>query len=347
MASLSPSRKIKQNLEAHAYLMPAVIILTIFWVLPVILSLLVSFTNWHGGDTLSDVKWVGIENYRIAFHDQRFFKTLANTFNYVIWSVPLTIGLALLMALLLNLRIKGVAFFRTAFFLPYVTTWVAISIVWSYFFQQNFGLANYILDDVLGLGALKWLNESRGILEMTGLVDKPLAGLAHLLTLLPKDNHGFAGFLIEMLRSIIQGPSLAMFAVIITSIWRDMGYFIIIFLAGLRNIDKTYYEAAQIDGAGPWRRFWAITFPLLSPVTFFVLIVAMVGAFKVFVPILVMTPDGGPSGSTSTLVYFLYEEGFMSWRLGYASAIAYILFVIILAITLLQDRFLGRKVFYQ
>jgi ABC-type sugar transport system permease subunit len=150
-----------------------------------------------------------------------------------------------------------------------------------------------------------------------------------------------------ILTAIAEGPSLAMFSVIVTSIWRDAGYFMIIFLAGLRTIDRTYYEAAAIDGAGPWRRFWTITFPLLSPVTFFVLIIAMVGAFKVFVPILVMTPGGGPSNTTSTLVYFLYEEGFQSWRLGYASAVAYILFLIILGITLLQNRFVGRKVYYQ
>jgi ABC-type sugar transport system permease subunit len=145
----------------------------------------------------------------------------------------------------------------------------------------------------------------------------------------------------------LEGPSLSLFAIIITSVWRDAGYFIIIFLAGLQGIDRTYHEAAMIDGAGPWRRFWAITFPLLSPVTFFVLIIAMVGAFKVFVPVLVMTPDGGPSGTTSTLVYFLYEEGFLSWRLGYASAVAYILFMIILAITLLQNHVVGRRVYYQ
>lgn len=329
------TRRLRELLEAYGYLLPAAIILLVFWVLPVFLSLLVSFTNWHGGDTLSDVKWIGLENYRIAVKDPRFFKTLFNTVNYVVWSVPLTLGLSLVFALLLNLKVRGIAFFRTAFFLPYVTTWVAISIVWSYFFQQNFGLANYILGDVLNLGTLKWLNESRGIIEMS------LTGLGHLVGLLPPDAS------LDFKNPLIEGPSLAMFSIIITSVWRDIGYFMIIFLAGLRNIDRTYYEAAQIDGAGPWRRFWAITFPLLSPVTFFIFIIAMVGAFKVFVPILVMTPDGGPSGSTSTLVYFLYEEGFMSWRLGYASAIAYILFMIILVITLFQNRVVGRRVYYQ
>jgi len=324
----SSRQAIHRNAEAYAYLAPAAVILLVFWILPVVLSLLVSFTNWHGGDTIRDVKWVGLENYRIAVHDPRFFKTLANTVNYVIWSVPLTCVLALFFAVLLNLKIRGIGFFRTAFFLPYVTTWVAISIVWSYFF-------NYVIAEIPGVGAVHWLNESRGVMEMA------LTGLGHLARILPSDKS------LDFRNPLLEGPSLALFAIIITSVWRDVGYFMIIFLAGLRNIDRTYYEAAEIDGAGAWRRFWSITFPLLSPVTFFVLIVAMVGAFKVFVPILVMTPDGGPSGSTSTLVYFLYEEGFMSWRLGYASAIAYILFVIILVITLVQNRVVGRRVYYQ
>jgi len=326
---------LKRNALAWTYLAPAAIILAIFWVLPVVLSVLVSFTNWHGGDTAADVKWVGWENYRIALSDPRFFRTLWNTLNYVIWSVPITIAVSLIMALAMNMKIRGVAFFRTCFFLPYVTTWVAISIVWSYFFQKNFGLANYFLDDILGLGSLQWLDEPRGVVEMA------LTGIGHLLHILPAEK------IVDFSHPLVEGPSLAMFAVIATSVWRDAGYFMIIFLAGLQGIDSAYYEAAAIDGAGPWRRFWTITYPLLSPVTFFVLIVAMIGAFKVFVPILVMTPEGGPSRSTSTLVFFLYEEGFLSWRLGYASALAYILFVIILIMTLIQNRVFGRRVQYQ
>lgn len=326
---------LRRNAQAWAFLAPAGIVLLVFWMLPVVLSILVSFTNWHGGDTAADVKWVGFENYRMALSDPRFFKTLWNTLNYVLWSVPLTIVVSLVMALAMNMRIRGVAFFRTCFFLPYVTTWVAISIVWSYFFQKNFGLANYFLDDVLGLGALQWLDESRGIVEMA------LTGLGHLVGLLP------AKQTIDIASPLFEGPSLSMFAIIVTSVWRDAGYFMIIFLAGLQNIDSSYYEAAAIDGAGSWKRFRHITWPLLSPVTFFVLIVAMIGAFKVFVPVLIMTPEGGPSRSTSTLVFFLYEEGFLSWRLGYASALAYILFLIILAMTLVQNRVFGRKVHYQ
>ncbi|MBN1866634.1 sugar ABC transporter permease [Candidatus Sumerlaeota bacterium] len=324
-----------KDLQAWAFLAPAGAILILFWVLPLVLSVFVAFTNWHGGDTAADARWVGLENFRMAMRDPRFFKSLWNTVNYVVWSVPLTIAVSLALALLLNRKVRGLGVFRTAFFLPYVTTWVAISIVWTYFFQQNFGLANYVLDDVLGFGSLRWLNEPRGVVEMS------LTGLGHLARVLPPAE------MLDFKNPLVEGPSLAMFSIILTSVWRDTGYFTVIFLAGLQSIDRTYYEAAEIDGAGPWRRFRTITWPLLSPVTFFVLIIAMIGAFKVFVPMLVMTPEGGPSGSTTTLVYFLYEEGFLSWRLGYASAIAYILFLIILAMTLLQNRLFGRRVFYQ
>jgi multiple sugar transport system permease protein len=321
--------------RAYLYLLPAGIILLVFWLLPVILSLLVSFTNWYGGDTASDVRWVGWKNYTRAIADPRFRQTLWNTVNYVLWSVPLTILLSLGSALLLNMRIRGVAFFRTIFFLPYVTTWVAISIVWMYIFQRNSGIANYVLGDFLGWGRLDWLIEPRGVVEMS------LTGLGHLLGILAPDDK------IALANPILAGPSLSMFSIILTSVWRDAGYFMIIFLAGLKNIDASLREAAAIDGAGPWQRFRAITLPLLSPITFFVAIMAVIQAFKVFVPMMIMTPGGGPSFTTSTMVYYLYDEGFHSWRLGYASAIAYLLFIVILAITLLQNRVFGRRVFYQ
>jgi multiple sugar transport system permease protein len=146
---------------------------------------------------------------------------------------------------------------------------------------------------------------------------------------------------------LLAGPSMAMFAVILTSVWRDIGYFMVIFLAGLQNIDRSYYEAAEIDGATGPQRFRHVTWPLLSPTTFFVLIIAMITAFKVFVPMYIMTPNGGPGRTTETIVFYLYKIGFLGYReLGVASAVAYILFVIILLLTLVQNRILGRRVHY-
>lgn len=320
---------LKQNAEAWLYLLPAVAVLAVFWLFPVILSVIISFTNWKGLDTWETVKWIGLNNYKFVLGDAEFRNTLVNTFYYALFSVPLTIFLSLAAALLLNSAIKGRAFFRTVYFLPFITTWVAISIVWSYFYHRDFGLANYFLRS-LGLDPLKWLAEPRGIFDLI------LSWFG-----------GIFGQEWRIRSRLFAGPSLAMFSIILTSIWRMIGYYMVIFLAGLQNIDKTYYEAAEIDGATSRQKFFHITFPLLSPMTFFILIIAMIGSFKVFVPMLIMTPNGGPDNSTATIVFHLYEKGFQGlWLMGRASAIAYILFVIILVITLLQNRVFGRRVHY-
>lgn len=318
-------KRLKENLEALAYLAPAGAILLVFWFLPVVLSVYVSLTNWKGADTLDMVKFVGLRNYLWAFRDEYFLKSLLNTFNYVVFSVPTTLVLALIIAMLLNTKIKGAHIFRTVYFLPFVTTWVAISIVWKYFYHREFGLANHLLTNYLHLGRLEWLSEPRGLVEML------LAPLG-----------------IHIGSPLLAGPSLAMGSIVMTTVWRDIGFCMIIFLAGLQNIDRSYYEAAEIDGATWWQKFRHITFPLLSPVTFFLLIISMINAFKVFVPILIMTPTGGPDNTTSTIVFYLYEKGFRGlWLLGYAAAIAYILFLVILILTIIQNVVLGRKVHYE
>jgi len=319
-------RGLRNNIEAWLYLAPALVVLFWFWILPVLASVLVSFTDWTGAATWEDVQWLGLENYQRAFADPAFHQVLFNTINYVIYSVPLTLGASLAIAVLLHRQSRARGVLRTLYFLPYVTTWVAISIVFKYIFNEQFGLLNYILESV-GLPAPGWLNEPRGVVELL------LAGIGVPVK--------------DPLHPLLGGPSLAMFSVILTSVWRDMGYFMVIFLAGLQNIDPTYYEAASLDGAGRWQRFRHITLPLLSPVTFFVLVISTIAAFKVFVPVFIMTPNGTPGGTTETLVSYLYKTGFAGYReLGYASAIAYVLFVIILVLTVFQHRVFGRKVQY-
>jgi multiple sugar transport system permease protein len=322
-----PPGRLRDNLEAYLYLLPAGAVLIVFWFVPTLFSIIVSFTNWAQASNLSTVQWTGIENYRRAVDDPQFRQVLYNTLNYVLYSVPLTVLAALGIASLLNTQIFGKQAFRTIYFIPYVTTWVAVSIVFKYVFNEQFGLTNYILHS-FRLPTFGWLNEPRGIIEM-----------------LFRD--GFGLKLHRPLHPLIAGPSLAMFAVILTSVWRDVGYFMVIFLAGLQNIDKTFYEAAEIDGASNWQRFRHVTWPLLSPTTFFVLVVSLIAAFKVFVPMYIMTPGGTPGGTTETLVSYLFKVGFTGYQeKGYASAIAYILFVIILVITVLQNRIIGRKVHY-
>ncbi|MGI8905621.1 MAG: carbohydrate ABC transporter permease [Candidatus Sumerlaeaceae bacterium] len=323
---VAPGR-MRENLEAYLYLLPAGAVLLAFWFLPAACSIAVSFTNWTGASRINSVQWTGIENYRRALSDDQFQQVLYNTLNYVLYSVPLTIVAALAIASLLNSQIFGRQVFRTIYFLPYVTTWVAVSIVFKYVFNEQFGLANHLLHSSR-LPMFGWLNEPRGIIEM-----------------LLQDGAGIK--LGGPLHPLLAGPSLAMFSVILTSVWRDVGYFMVIFLAGLQNIDKTFYEAAEIDGATAWQRFRHVTWPLLSPTTFFILVVSLIAAFKVFVPMYIMTPGGTPGGTTETLVSYLFKVGFTGYReLGYASAVAYILFLIILVITVAQNTIIGRKVHY-
>lgn len=318
--------RLQETAEGYLYLAPAAGILAIFWFIPVVFSVLMSFTNWGSASNFSTVEWIGLSNYLRAFKDETFRLTFWNTVNYVIYSVPLTLAASLSVALLLNSRIRGRNGFRTIYFLPFVTTWVAISIVFKYVFDEQFGLANYLLEK-MGWMTYGWLNEPRGIYQVL---------MEDHFKMDPRELH-----------PLFAGPSLAMFAVILTSVWRDLGYFMVIFLAGLQNIDRSYYEAAEIDGASAWQRFRHVTVPLLSPTTLFIMIVAMIAAFKIFVPMYVMTPTGGPGKTTATMVFHVFETGFQGYReMGYASAIAYILFLVILLLTVFQNRVFGKKVHY-
>lgn len=333
------NRKIRESVEAYFYLLPAMTILTIFWFLPIIVSLAMSFGNITALKPLEEMRFVGLQQYRDALANPAFRQTLWNTINYVIYSVPPTLILALSAAMLLNSQIKGRGFFRTVYFLPYVTTWVAIAIVFKYLFHREYGLGNWLLGvltvDILGSDhalRLDWLSEPRGIWEMA--IIQPLFG--------DRVSPMWFGF-----ENLLRGPSLSLFCIVITSVWRDIGYFMVIFLAGLQNIDRSLYEAASIDGANGWQKFRTITFPLLSPVTFFLLVISMIGAFKVFVPQFMMTPTGGPDNTTTPIVMYLYEQGFTGeWKLSFAASVAYILTLIILFLTLVQNQLFGKRVEY-
>lgn len=342
-------RRLKENLEAYAYLAPAALVLLAFWFAPVIVALVVSFFDATALAPPSELNFVGVAQYKRAlFDDPEFVQSVWNTINYAAYKVPITLLLALASALLLNSQIKGRAFFRTVFFLPHVTTWVAIAIVWNYLYHREFGLANWLLST---LGAampwsdgepirLQWLAEPRGIWEM--MVWDPLARFMD-----PAATKSDIGNWPLGLDNIARGPSLSLFSIAITAIWRDVGYAMILFLAGLQNIDKSCYEAADIDGASPWGKFRHITFPLLSPVTFFLLIISFIGSFQEFTPMFIMTPNGGPDYTTAPIVFHMYEKGFMGqWELSYASAVAYILTFMILVMTIIQDKTLGKRVEY-
>lgn len=331
-------RKWRESFEAYLYLLPSMAILAAFWFIPIVISLAMSFGDVTALQPVNEMTFVGLRQYEEALRSRVFIQTLWNTTNYVIYSVPATLVIALAIALLMNSQIRARGAFRTIFFIPYITTWVAISIVFRYLFDREAGLGNWIIGvvytDLLGIAnppRLDWLSEPRGIFEI--LLWNPLSVRIGSMP------WGF--------ENLVRGPSLSLFCIIVTSVWRDIGYFMVIFLAGLQNIDKSLYEAAAIDGANRPQQFRAITFPLLSPVTFFLLIISMIGAFKVFVPQFMMTPTGGPDKTTMPIVMLLYEEGFKGeWKLSYAAALAYILTMIILLLTLVQNKLFGKRVEY-
>lgn len=297
---------------------PALLILAMFRFYPILSAFRLSFYDWG----ISGEKgFVGLANFRALFEDPFFWQSLVNTFWYAIVSVPMSIIVSLIVASLLNRGIKALGLYRTIYFLPVVTSIVAVSVVWKWLYDPQRGLFNYIMM-LLHLKPLMWLEEPRGIFEMiTG----------------------------RQLPMVLKGPSLALFSIAIMSVWKSMGYNIVIFLAGLKNIPDVYYESAKIDGAGPISTFRNVTIPLLSPTTFFVTIMTTIISLQVFAPIWTMTgpPPGGPLGSTNVVIYYLYQKGFEEYQVGYGSAIAFIFFLIILTITIFQKAYLEKRVYYE
>jgi multiple sugar transport system permease protein len=325
-ANLEPSptsklrkRRWRREISPFLYLLPAAAIMVIFRLLPILSSFYISFFKWG----LVKGSFLALGNYAKMFQDPKFWQSLLNTIYFVVGMVPASLGLSLFIAILLNKKIRAMGVFRTTYFLPVVTSLVAVSMVWKWIYHPEMGLANYLLR-LTGINKLLWLSESTGVVKLA------LGGLG------------------IQVPDWLGGPSLALYAIIVMSVWKGLGYNIIIFLAGLQNIPEQYYEAARIDGAGARASFWHITWPILSPITFYVLMVTTITTFQVFTQIWMMTtPQGGPLGTTKVIVFYLYERGFMEgFDRGYASAIALVLFVILLSLSLLQRRLVERRVHY-
>lgn len=281
---------------AYLYLLPVVIILFIFHVFPIFLTLGVSFYEW---DLIGDPKFIGAENYARLIDDPMFWKSIWNTLYYVAVSIPLNIFLSLGIAILLNNPIKGLGIYRTVYYIPVVTSVVAVSIVWNFIYHPDYGPLNKILT-TFGIDPIKWL----------------------------------------------QDPNWAMPAIILMSVWQGLGRNIILFLVGLQNIPKHLYEAARIDGANRWQQFIHITWPMISPTTFFIFTMALIGSFQIFNQVLMMTPRGGPLQSTTVIVYYLYRKAFERFEFGYALAMAFVLFLIIFALSLFNKFYVEKKVHY-
>jgi multiple sugar transport system permease protein len=277
------------------FLLPSLLGLTIFTLVPIVSSLGLTMFDW---DLLTPPKFIGLDNFNNLFHDSSFWDALFHTLGFIVGYIPLVMVTGLGIALLLNRTLKGVAVFRTAFFIPVVSAWVAIALIWQWIFNPQYGLLNYLLG-LIGIHGPAWLFD----------------------------------------------PQWAMPAIILTSVWKDTGFVMVIFLAGLQNIPGEYYEASLMDGANGWQQFRSITLPLLSPTTFFALIISLINSFQVFDQVWIMTA-GGPAGATTVLVEQIVKNAFSYSKMGYASAISWVLFVLVFAVTLFQTRMQRRWVSY-
>jgi multiple sugar transport system permease protein len=304
-----------EHLTGWLFVAPAVLLLVIWHFAPAVYALALSFLKDF--NFLQPASFAGLENYAVLLRDPLFWKSLLNSTWYVIGTVPVGILLATLIAILLNERVRGLAVFRTIYFLPYITALTAAAAVWKWMYNTEFGLLNATLGT-----RVAWLENPNGIFQ---LLVNPV-GLE--------------------LPGVLAGPSVALVSIMVMGIWHHLGYSVVILLAGLQSIPPEYYEAAQLDGATAWQRTRFITWPLLSGTTFFLAVTGLIGAFQVFTQVLVLTPGGGQLNDTLTVVKYLYDKGFRDNNYSYASAMAFALFVIVFVVTLVQNRILSRRVTY-
>ncbi|GAA2184825.1 carbohydrate ABC transporter permease [Micromonospora lupini] len=276
----------RNTVAGWSFILPNFLGFAVLTLLPVVVLFYVAFTNWN---VFGVAEWTGTANFRRMWDDASFWTALRNTVYYAVFHIPLTLAAALGLALLLNRKLRGVRFFRTVAFFPYITSIVAIAVVWNQLFSPEYGPINALL------GAVG--------------VDDPPGWTASATWSMP--------------------------AVIIVGTWRYMGYYMLLFLAGLQTIPAQLYEAAETDGASPWQRFVHVTLPGLRTTTFFVTVLLTIESFKVFDLILVMT-GGGPGQSTLVLSQYIYQKGFEENQFGYASAVSIVLFAICFGITVIQ-----------
>lgn len=281
----------KESAVGLFFIAPELLGIVLLGLFPLLFSLYLSFTEWNLVGGLEAIRFVGLDNFVTLLSDKKFYSSLTNNLIYTVVTVPVSMGLGFLFAVLINSSVFFKEYFKVAFFIPYIATTVAIAAVFSALFHPSQGPINQVLMN-LGIDDLpRWLGST----------------------------------------------DYALWAIMIIAVWQVIGYNIIIYLAGLTNIPEDLYESANIDGASWLQQITKITIPLLGPTTFFLSITAIVASFKVFDLIAFLT-EGGPNNSTTVLVYNIYEEGFQNFRMGYASALSWVLFIIIAVVTLITGR---------
>lgn len=280
--------QLREDLTGYAFIAPTLIGLFAFTLFPILASFVLSFTNWNFIAGFSKMKFVGWDNFIKLMSDSIFIKSLENNL-ILLFVVPITLALSLMLAVVIDKKIFFKDVFKTIYFIPYISSIVAVAVVFQVLFHPDYGPINQTLHALGVANPPKWIAD----------------------------------------------PKVALYCVMGIMVWTHIGYNMIIFMAGLQSIPKDLYEAADIDGASKWRQFYQITVPLLSPTTFFLLVSGIIGSFKVFDVIAVLT-GGGPANATTVVVYRLYETAFINLQSGYASAMAIVLLLFILIITLIQ-----------
>lgn len=285
----------RRTVIGYLFISPFILGFLLWFLIPALIAVWLTFTDWN---LIRAPRYVGLDNITNLWGDALFWQALKVTTIYTLASVPVGLVTSFLLALLINTKVRGIALFRTVYYLPSIVPAVASAVLWAWIFNTDFGLANVALRAV-GLPKIQWL----------------------------------------------QDPSWALPALILMSLW-GLGGSMVIYLAGLQGIPDVFYEAAEIDGAGRWSKLWNITIPLISPVIFFNLIIGIIGTFQVFTAGFLIT-DGGPQNSTLFYVLYLYRNGFQFLKMGYAAALAWVLFLIIMTLTLLVFKYVGGMVHYE
>ncbi|MBE0697837.1 MAG: sugar ABC transporter permease [Anaerolineaceae bacterium] len=280
-------RPTRQEKVAFLFILPLMVPMIIYWIIPSLQSLYYSLTNYS---VVMETKWVGLANFTRMWEDKLFWRALWNSVYFTVANIPLVVIIGLVLAMAVNAPIRARNFFRVVFYLPLVTSTIALSMVWLWLFDPTFGLLNALL---------------------------------HLFRLPPQ--------------LWLQSTAQAMPSIVLMSVWGGVGGTMLIYLAGLQGIPESLYEAAKVDGASSIQVFWLITLPLLAPVTLYVLVTSIIGSFQIFGPIYAMT-NGGPAFATTTFVHQIYVNGFRYFNMGYASAQSWVLFVLLLGLSIVNLR---------
>lgn len=289
------SLKAKDALEGYLFITPSFLSLIIFMLIPILASFVISTFDW---DILSTPSFSGIANYRELFQDEVFIIALVNTLKWVVIYVPLSILTSFILALAMDMPLKGIGFFRGVFYLPVVAPLVVVSMLFMWLYNQEFGVINYMLS-YLGIPAIGWLSDER----------------------------------------------ISLISIAIMSVWKWAGYNMLIFLSAMQGIPNSLFEAAELDGITPWKKLIYIKIPLLMPSIYFVLLTSVIDAFQIFTEVYIMTA-GGPGYATHTVSYYIWSSAFEYSHMGYACAMSVVMFLIIMIVTIVQDRFLNKRVQY-